>query len=357
MTQTTFTMALRLAVTVYSLLTAAVAGAAANAAEQPRFNVGDRIQFSQNGACLGERFALPANGTISEVRVSTGSYIILMDAEPGRAPAPISKPIYTQNCFKAAGAPPAPAPAPVPAQAPTQVQSQAPAAAPSAAGGGAAKFKVGDHVEFSANGACLGERYAIPLKGTILQVNLNPANNYVVQVDPEPNKSPRTISRPIYTQECGFRLLGSPAPPPIQYSCPLDPPSAPISRSSPPSRAVFERVIYDKAVENESTHADVKRIGMSFDLFEMAAPYSNQAISGGLRKDSSIQYLKHDGAPANATIYPIKVRYSRCLQRPTWKRLDVIEENRIYFKNDFGDWACPTSTGATKFLSQIDLPN
>ena len=35
----------------------------------------------------------------------------------------------------------------------------------------APKYKVGDRVEFSENGACLGAQYAIPSKGTIIEVN------------------------------------------------------------------------------------------------------------------------------------------------------------------------------------------
>ncbi len=74
------------------------------------------------------------------------------------------------------------------------------------------KYKVGDRVEFSENAACLGAQYAIPSKGTIIQVNAGTAKNYVMQVDPLPGKAPRSVTRPIYSQECGFRPLGGPAP-------------------------------------------------------------------------------------------------------------------------------------------------
>jgi hypothetical protein len=76
----------------------------------------------------------------------------------------------------------------------------------------APKYKEGDRVEFSENAACLGTQYAIPSKGTIIQVNTGTAMNYVVQVDPLPGKAPRTVTRPIYSQECGFRPLGGSAP-------------------------------------------------------------------------------------------------------------------------------------------------
>jgi len=75
------------------------------------------------------------------------------------------------------------------------------------------KYKEGDRVEASLNSACLGEQFAVPVKGTILQVNTTPGTmNYVIQVDPLPGQAPRIVSRPIYTQECGFRPLGGAGP-------------------------------------------------------------------------------------------------------------------------------------------------
>jgi len=219
------------------------------------------------------------------------------------------------------------------------------------------KYKVGDHVEFSLNGACLGAPYSIPTKGTIRQVNVDYRMNYVMDLDPEPNKSPKTVSRPIYTQDCGFRMLGGAAPAATQYNCPLEPPAGPVSKTSAGSALVFQRVIYDAAKEAEATHADVLRVGMSFQVFEFGQPYINKIAGGGLRQDASLHLLMHDGAPENATIYPVKVRYTRCIQRPTWKQLWVIEQNRDCFKNRFGDWACPVGTGDTKYLTQVDLPN
>ena len=73
------------------------------------------------------------------------------------------------------------------------------------------KYKEGDRVEFSMNGACLGAQYAVQAKGTVLQVNTGNIMNYVVQVDPLPGQAPRVVSRPIYTQECGFRPLAGAA--------------------------------------------------------------------------------------------------------------------------------------------------
>lgn len=61
------------------------------------------------------------------------------------------------------------------------------------------KFKVGDRVEFSRNSACLGDRFALQATGTIVQVNTTRSTmNYVIQIDPEPGRSPETTIVPIY---------------------------------------------------------------------------------------------------------------------------------------------------------------
>src|SRR5437588_10033405 len=69
----------------------------------------------------------------------------------------------------------------------------------------APKFKVGDHVEFSANGACLGEQFAIPTKGTIIQVNLGSTMNYVRSEERRVGRARRTGWRPNHKKDSGVR--------------------------------------------------------------------------------------------------------------------------------------------------------
>ncbi len=225
-----------------------------------------------------------------------------------------------------------------------------------AARGQGPQYKVGDHVEFSENSACLGAQFAIPSKGTILAVNTGTAMNYVIRVDPAPGRSARTMTRPISAQECGFRTLAGVAPQQLDV-CPTDEPAGPVSRASSPSAQTFKRVIYEQEKEIETQHRDVQKVGMTFELFELGPPFTNRLTGGGLRQDGSQHLLMHDGAPENATIYPLRARFSKCVQRPTWKRLWVIEENFDCFKNKAGDWACPVGVGETKFLKQVDLDN
>jgi len=80
------------------------------------------------------------------------------------------------------------------------------------------KYKEGDRVEFSENNACLGTEYAIPRKGTIIKVVKGNyvfgawTGAYTIQEDPLPGKAPRTVSRPISSEKCGFRPLAGAAP-------------------------------------------------------------------------------------------------------------------------------------------------
>jgi hypothetical protein len=80
------------------------------------------------------------------------------------------------------------------------------------------KYKVGDHVEFTTNGTCLGSEYAVPAKGTITKIEKgnyvfgNWTGAYTIQEDPIPGKLPRMLGRPIASQDCSFRSLGGAAP-------------------------------------------------------------------------------------------------------------------------------------------------
>src|SRR5579883_3640213 len=72
------------------------------------------------------------------------------------------------------------------------------------------KFKVGDHVEFSQNSACIGDRFAVRGVGTIVQVNTTSTTmNYVIQFDPDGGGSGTAIV-PIRHQDCGIKASAAP---------------------------------------------------------------------------------------------------------------------------------------------------
>ena len=188
--------------------------------QQPKFKVGDHVEFSRNSACIGDRFALPASGTIVQVNTtrSTMNYVIQIDPEAGRSPETTIVPIYHQDCGMKANAAPknqddaanggGAAPADTGNGQPAETDNGG-----AAANEGGARFKVNDRVEFSANNACLGAQYAIPTKGTIVEVNPGmTSRNYVILADPLPGQAPRRMTIPMAREECGMRALGGPAP-------------------------------------------------------------------------------------------------------------------------------------------------
>jgi hypothetical protein len=200
-------------------LLALVTASAGAQAQTPKFKVGDRVEFSSNSACLGDRFALQATGTIVQVNTtrSTMNYVIQIDPEPGRSPETTVVPIYHQDCGIRAGAAPKnqgdTANGAGNARADEGNGQPAGTENEKAAGQGGAKFKVNDRVEFSANNACLGSQYAIPTKGTIVEVNPGmTSRNYVILADPLPGQAPRRMTIPMAREECGMRALGGPAP-------------------------------------------------------------------------------------------------------------------------------------------------
>jgi hypothetical protein len=200
-----------------ALLGVALATASSLAqAQTPKFKVGDHVEFSENSACLGGPNAVQATGTIVKVNPGLGgTYVMELDSRPGTN---VAVPIYYDKCGMRATAAPnkdndttdggGAAPADTGGGRPAGNDNGR-----AAAGEGGAKFKVNDRVEFSQNAACLGAQYAIPTKGTIVEVNAGATSrNYVILADPLPGQAPRRMTIPMAREQCGMRALGGPAP-------------------------------------------------------------------------------------------------------------------------------------------------
>lgn len=66
---------------------------------EAKFKEGDRIEFSQNAACLGEQYSIPTKGTIIQVNPGIAkNYVILADPLPGQAPKQMAIPMTRQDC-------------------------------------------------------------------------------------------------------------------------------------------------------------------------------------------------------------------------------------------------------------------
>jgi hypothetical protein len=80
-----------------AVLTMAISATLATA-QAPKFKVGDRVEASQNAACLGAQYATPVNGTITQVNTSGGNYVIQPDPAGGQVPSSFARPISSQVC-------------------------------------------------------------------------------------------------------------------------------------------------------------------------------------------------------------------------------------------------------------------
>ncbi|MBV9469259.1 MAG: hypothetical protein JOZ57_08430 [Abitibacteriaceae bacterium] len=68
------------------------------------------------------------------------------------------------------------------------------------------RFKVGDHVEFSENSACLGGPNAVQATGNIVKVNPGIGGTYVIELDSRPGTN---VAVPIYYDKCGMRATAA----------------------------------------------------------------------------------------------------------------------------------------------------
>jgi hypothetical protein len=124
-------------------------------------------------------------------------------------------------------------------------------------------------------------------------------------------------------------------------TCTFDPPAAAISRSSVASEAVFSRVIYDffGSTVDGSLSAPLK-VGVTFRELAVAPSINNKVVvdpaTGAHRLD--------DGAPVNATLYPVKAIYVYCRAFRNSIEREVVQQNFVCFKDKFGDWTCPTDS-------------
>ena len=321
----------------------------------PKFKVGDHVEFSQNSACIGDRFALPGTGTIVQVNTtsSTGNYVIQFDPNGGGS-GTIVVPIRHQDCGMKTGAAP-----------PKKVDAENNGATTGNKGNavtpndnarttnqGGAKFKVGDRVEFSANNACLGAQYAIPTKGTIEEVNSGmTSRNYVILADPLPGQAPRHMTIPMAREECGMRALGGPAPNIQVDKLRVDENGTVLADrelldcehfnhagrngSAPPPELVKKliRCLYEKPSAVGSDGATT----MDITSFSIGAPHRWRL------------YEDRGQGTANTMVYPVHVKWNT--KKFTRTRNDVVtgqEQTFTCFADADNLWQCGQATGGVR---------
>jgi hypothetical protein len=143
----------------------------------------------------------------------------------------------------------------------------------------------------------------------------------------------------------------TPAAAGLPSGCPFVEPPGRVTNGSAASAQLFKRVIYEKAAAriNPDSITAPKKVGLTFLEFNMGSPYKNTLTSSRFGDKR-----RHDGAPAGATIYPIKTREMRCDLHGSEVRRWVAEVDHDCFKNRDGEWTCPGRT--TKVIENTLIP-
>ncbi len=213
------------------------------------------------------------------------------------------------------------------------------------------KYKEGDRVEFSENAACLGTQYAIPSKGTIIQVNAGTARNYVMQVDPLPGKAPRIVTRPISSQECGFRPLGGAAPKIATEKLRVDGNGTVLAdralldcnnlkhsgRNGPPPPVDLAKKLIRCLYEKPSPVGQDGATTMDIAAFTMGAPHRWRL------------YIDQGQGAFNTLVYPVHVKWNmETFYRSRNVRVTGKEMTFTCFADTMNLWQCGFATGPNK---------
>lgn len=217
-------------------------------------------------------------------------------------------------------------------------------------------YKEGDRVEFSENGACLGTQYAIPSKGTIIKVNVRPGQNpmygsYEVEVDPLPGKAPRIVSRPISSQDCGFRTLAGAAPKIQTDKLLLDENNSVLANrelldcenlkhsgrnGSPPPVELAKKLIRC-LYEHPSPVGQDGATTMDITSFTIGAPHRWRT------------YIDIGQGTLNTLVYPVHVRWNmKTFYR--WRNVQVTDKEATFtcFADATNLWVCGLASGPSK---------
>jgi len=123
----------------------------------------------------------------------------------------------------------------------------------------------------------------------------------------------------------------------VTVTCSFTPPPGEFTDSSPASDALFKREIYDwyARLVNGSLTRPI-RIGIVFTLFSRDEAYKNTVMNMPGRGATR----RHEGAPVNATIYPVKTTFFICEDyNGSVTQKQVNSDFSFYISKD-GEWTC-----------------
>ncbi|QJX45465.1 hypothetical protein HMJ29_00340 [Hymenobacter taeanensis] len=123
----------------------------------------------------------------------------------------------------------------------------------------------------------------------------------------------------------------------VTVNCSFTPPPGTFTNSSPASDALFKKEVYDwyNRLAN-GTLTRPSRIGVVFTYFSRGAAYQNTVTNVPGRGATR----KHDGAPANATIYPVKMTFHVCEDYNGTISQKQVNSDFSFFIDRDGAWTC-----------------
>ncbi|OYU94107.1 MAG: hypothetical protein CFE21_17530 [Bacteroidetes bacterium B1(2017)] len=123
----------------------------------------------------------------------------------------------------------------------------------------------------------------------------------------------------------------------VTVTCSFAPPSGNFTNASPASDALFKREVYDwyNRLVNGSLSRPI-RVGVVFTSFERGTAYKNTVQNLAGRGATR----KHEGAPVNATIYPVKMIFHVCEDYNGTISQKQVNSDFSFFINKDGEWTC-----------------
>ncbi|MFD2720746.1 hypothetical protein ACFST9_18640 [Hymenobacter monticola] len=120
-------------------------------------------------------------------------------------------------------------------------------------------------------------------------------------------------------------------------ACAFGPPPGTFSAASAPSDALFKREVYDWYSQLATgTSGRPNRVGLVFTYFSRGTAYKNTAANVPGRGATR----RHSGAPANTTIYPVKMTYYVCEDYKGQVAQKQVNSDFSFFINQAGEWTC-----------------
>ena len=120
-------------------------------------------------------------------------------------------------------------------------------------------------------------------------------------------------------------------------NCVFGPPPGTFTNTSPPSVALFKRILYEKQfffVNGRGDDDRPTRVGLTFLSFQNDKPYRNAAVADGQKNTMPI----NGAAPLNAAIYPATVKYIICEEHKVGIVRKIIESKHEFYIDKYGKW-------------------